>query len=212
MLAPLATYVPRLTARLFPDLLWRVATDERRAYLTFDDGPTRAMTPDLLRILERHDARATFFLVGAHAAARPALVRALRDAGHAVGNHSYTHPDAWRVSASRLVGELEQTTAVLEDLLGTRIRLLRPPYGRFTGTMRAWARARRQRIVMWDVMPADWLARTTRAQIEARVRRGLRPGSIVVLHDNPKCAATTPAALDALLTHLGGEGWTFGAL
>lgn len=212
MFARLATHVPRLTAGLFPDLLWRVPTERRRAYLTFDDGPTEAATSRLLDVLARHDVRATFFLVGAHAAARPGLVRAIRDAGHAIGNHTYTHPDAWRIDTSRLVAELERTTATLEDLTGAPVRLLRPPYGRFTRTMRAWARTRRQRMVMWDVVPADWLARTTQAQIEARVETGIRPGSIVVLHDNPTCCTTTPAAVDALLGRLRGEGWSFPAL
>src|SRR5690606_32492249 len=99
MIPTLATHVPRAAARFFPDLLWRVRTDARTVYLTFDDGPTTALTLPLLELLDRFNARASFFLLGKHAALLPDAVREIAAAGHTIGNHTYTHPGAWLTPA-----------------------------------------------------------------------------------------------------------------
>lgn len=211
MIAFLATHVPRLLGGFYPDLLWRMPTEDRCAYLTFDDGPT-ARTGRLLDLLERYEAQATFFLIGAHAQRDPGLVRATAAAGHTIGNHTFTHPDAWRTPVPALLSELDRTTALLEDLVQRPIRWMRPPYGRFTRAMRFWCQARRQRLTMWDVMPGDYLPQASETQIRRRILGGLRPGSIVVLHDNPKSYPITPDALEALLPALRDEGWRFPAL
>ena len=208
----LATYGPRLVAPLFPDCLWRTAERDRVAYLTFDDGPRAESTDRLLEVLAHFDARATFFLLGAQAERHPGRVRALHAAGHTVGNHSYTHPDAWRTPSPTVLGELARTTALLEDQLQTPVRWMRPPYGRFTGAMRSWCREHGQRLTMWDVMPGDFLAGTTVAALERRLLASLRPGSVVVLHDNPAVRHVTPAALERVLRTLSQDGWRFAAL
>src|SRR5690606_18259253 len=154
---------------------------ERVVYLTFDDGPSRQLTAPILDLLARFDARAAFFLIGARAARDPGLVRAIAAAGHTIGNHTYTHPDAWKTPVSRLVAELERTTALLEDQVQQTVRWMRPPYGRFTRAMRAWCLARRQRLTMWDVMPGDYLPGATSRKVERRLLAYVRRGSIVVM-------------------------------
>lgn len=208
----IATEIPRLSARFFPDLVWRLPHRGQVAYLTFDDGPSRQMTSRLLDVLARFDARATFFMIGAFAARDPGLVRAVHAAGHTVGNHTYTHPDAWKTPVHALLAELERTTGLLEDLTQQPLGWMRPPYGRFTRAMRAWCLSRRQHLTMWDVMPGDYLPRVTQAKLERRILGYLRHGSIVVLHDNPKADVHMPAALENLLRRLRDEGWTFPAL
>jgi peptidoglycan/xylan/chitin deacetylase (PgdA/CDA1 family) len=212
LVSVVGTRLPRLVAPLYREVLWRRPADERIAYLTFDDGPTTAMTRRLLDLLARFDAPSTFFLIGAAAERDPDLVRAVHAAGHTLGNHTFTHPDAWRTEAALVVAELARTTSVLEDMVQAPIRWMRPPYGRFTAAMRAWCRQNRQRLTMWDVGPGDYLPDATPAVIERRIRRHLRPGSIVVLHDNPKARDVTPAVLERLLPALRGEGWRFAAL
>jgi peptidoglycan/xylan/chitin deacetylase (PgdA/CDA1 family) len=208
----LATHGLRPFHRFFPDLLWRVDANARTAYLTFDDGPTTEVTRPLLDILEEYDARATHFLVGRHAEEHPDLVRALVDAGHRVGNHTYTHPDPWTLSEEALARELQRTTALLEDLVRAPIRALRPPYGHPTGFLREWCAAQNQRMVMWDVMPGDYLQTATAERVSSFVINHIRPGSVIVLHDNPICEDVTPQALDTILDTLTGEGWRFDAL
>ncbi len=212
MIPHLATYVPRWTSGLFPDILWHVPTEERVAFLTFDDGPTTALTQRILGILERFNAGATFFLMGENAASQPGLVRQMIEAGHTVGNHTYTHPNAWITSPSQIVVELDRTTSVLEHLSGSAVRFMRPPYGRFTPGIRKWCRVRRQRLVMWDVMPGDFYPTSTAHGIERHLLQTTRTGSIVVLHDNPKAAHSMPQALEHYLRALSADGWRFDAL
>lgn len=206
------TLLPRGAAHLFPDLLWRMPAVDRTAYLTFDDGPNPTLTRKLMDILDRHDARATFFLIGSKAERQPDLVRALADAGHAVGNHTFSHPDPWRTPRADLQRELDRTTAELETITSTPVRWMRPPYGHFTRPMRAWCGQQQQQLTMWDLAPADYLERISGADVERHVHAYIRKGSIIVLHDNPRAADATIPALERLLDVLTSEGWKFEAL
>lgn len=208
----LATHVLRPFQRYFPDMLWRRDEAHKTAYLTFDDGPTATMTEEILDILATYSAQATFFLIGRHAADHPDLVRRLHRAGHTLGNHTHTHPNAWSLPSADLRMELSRSTETIEQIAGTRVDVMRPPYGKFTGAMRTWCAERQQRMVMWDVMPGDYLRTATADRVDRFVRSTIRPGSIIVLHDNPICEGVTPPALDALLRRLTAEGWTFEAL
>lgn len=205
------TRVPRWAARFFPDMLWRMPDRERIAYLTFDDGPT-AGTGTLLDILHRFGVPATFFLLGRNVERDPGLVRAVVDAGHTLGNHTYSHLNAWKTSVTDLVHELDRTTGLIEDLTERPLRWMRPPYGYFTHTMRQWSKARCQRLTMWDVGLGDFLPNATASQIERRLLKAIRPGSIIVLHDNRNAQRITPLALTNTLSRLIDDGWRFAAL
>lgn len=207
-----ATQGLRPFQRFFPDMLWRVDASRRVAYLTFDDGPTPSITPQILDTLARYDARATCFLVGANADEHPELVRDLHQAGHRIGNHTYTHPDAWDTPHDVVRRELSKTTMRLEEITGATVPVMRPPYGHPTGAMRTWCAERQQRMVMWDVMPGDFLQTATQKGVEEFVINHVRPGSIIVLHDNPICKDVTPDALDTILSTLTASGWSFEAL
>lgn len=206
--------VPRLVSRRFPEVLWRMPGDEQRLYLTFDDGPDPKPggTAALLDRLDRIGARATFFFLGQNAAHDGGLVRAVHDAGHTVGNHTYSHPDPWKTRPDRLLAEAERTQAMLEDLTGAAAPYFRPPYGHLTGAVRDWTRRTDGQVVMWDVMPGDFLASAEPDRIAHHVVRFARPGSVVVLHEGGRARAVTPAALDQLLPRLRDAGWSFPAL
>jgi len=208
------THVPRWSAQFFPDLLWRIPTRERVAYITFDDGPSEHGTSALLDVLTRFEAKASFFLLGREAQRHPALVRALADAGHTIGNHSYSHPNAWSFGTSdtTVLRELERATGVLQDIIQQPVQWMRPPYGRFTQAMRRWCQVRRQRCTMWDVGPGDFLPSARQKEVVQRVLGLTRPGSIIVLHDNPKTQDMVPKALSAILQSLRDDGWRFAAL
>ncbi len=208
----IGTSLPRAVARWYPDVTWRVPTDERVAFLTFDDGPHPGLTDRIASVLDRHDGRASFFLLGSKAQRHPSLVRGLVDAGHTAGNHTFSHFDAWRADPSSVLDDLEHATDILETIAGTNISWMRPPYGRFTRSMRNWCRHRRQTMTMWDVGTGDYLQRVTGEHVLRHVETYIRPGSVIVLHDNPCCADTTPEALDRLLERMMGQGWRFEAL
>lgn len=170
--------------------------------LTFDDGPWPGHTESMLRVLRRERVRATFFMVGSLAAERPDLVRAVRDAGHVVANHSLTHPvePAFAELPERKVeAEIAQTAAALREAGAKKPSLFRPPGGSFDeGTiLEAWRQ--RERVVMWSVDPHDWDASRTPKQIAKDVLRRVRPGSIILLHDGGGDAADTIAALPRII-------------
>ena len=211
----LGTHLPRLAAPFFPDACWRRAParpTDRLAYLTFDDGPTLEMTPALLAKLDRYNAQGTFFLIGHNAARHRHLVRHIDAAGHQIGNHTYSHSDAWRTSSNKLLLELDYTSALLREITGKPVLFMRPPYGHFTRPMRAWCLTHRQHLTMWDVMPGDFLRWTSSRRVAERVFDMIRPGSIIVLHDNPDTKDVTLEALETILRRLTAEGWRFPVL
>lgn len=212
IIPPLATHGARALAPFFPDVVWRIDESAKVAYLTFDDAPTRTMTRGLLDLLAAYDARATFFLIGGHAEAHPELVRALAAAGHTIGNHTFTHPFPWQTPAAALHAQLDRTTRLLQELTGRRVRFVRPPYGQINGALRTWCAAHDHRVVMWDVMPGDFMPHVDRAYVECHILHHTRPGSIIVLHDNPVVEDVMPAALETILRTLARDGWRFEAL
>lgn len=208
----LGTHLPRLVAPLFPEVCWRCpprSADRRVAYLTFDDGPSPVATPQVLDLLRRYDARALFFLIGEHAAARPDIVHTILHEGHQIGNHSYTHRDPWLTRSSQMTREMEQADRLLEQLADRPVRWVRPPYGHLTPGLHRWCRRRKQHLAMWDVMPGDFLPWASPERLAARVVKLIRPGSVIVLHDHPRTRESTLLALELLLRRLTRAGWRF---
>jgi peptidoglycan/xylan/chitin deacetylase (PgdA/CDA1 family) len=156
--------------------------------LTFDDGPNPAWTPRLLDILASFDVRATFFMVGSHAQAEPALVRRVVAAGHVVGNHSWSHPNLAYTRTSRVRDELARSKQTLEELTGSPIRYFRPPFGaRRPAVLRA-ARELGMVPVLWNAMTSDWSepsADKIVARLASKIDRLERRGRAanIVLHD-----------------------------
>lgn len=106
----------------------RIGAPDRTLALTFDDGPDPEWTPQILGVLKAKGVKATFFMIGEEAAAEPALVRRVRDEGHEIGNHSFTHPNMAHVDEERVRLELTATDRALESILGRQVTLFRPPY------------------------------------------------------------------------------------
>lgn len=164
--------------------------------LTFDDGPNPEWTPRLLEILDRYDVKATFFLVGKFAEGEPALVRRMVDAGHAVGNHTWKHPNLAMSSARRIGEELSRTKDVLEQITGRAVRYFRPPFGARRPVALRTAGALGMTPVMWNAMTNDWeerdagkIAKRLEQKIEAAGWAG--KAANIVLHDGGHLAQGT---------------------
>jgi peptidoglycan/xylan/chitin deacetylase (PgdA/CDA1 family) len=169
--------------------------------LTFDDGPWPGDTEALLRVLRRERVHATFFMVGSLVAERPAVVRAVMEAGHVVANHSLTHPidpPFADLPDQRVEAEVAEAADALRDV-GARPTLFRPPGGSTDDAVALEAWRQHERVVLWSVDPHDWDAARTPKQIAHDVLRRVRPGSIVLLHDGGGDGADTIAALPKII-------------
>ncbi len=171
-------------------------------YFTFDDGPDPAWTPQILDILARNNAKATFFELGQMANSHPELHDAVLAAGHAIGSHSYSHPQLTKVSAAKRHREITG---------GPQSKCFRPPYGAENAQVKADIKAAGMRPVLWDVDSLDWTKPGTDA-IVANVLKTVHSGSIVLMHDAGGNRSETVAALDRLLPILAAKGYTFAAL
>ena len=199
---------PRITERI----LWHVPTREAKLALTFDDGPDREHTPRLLEILARHGAPATFFFVGRHVEAHFSVAQAVADAGHELGNHTFSHPLLVRLRDEEVVEELTRTDALLRTLNHARPRYMRPPMGLFSRRILDLVQQLDYRAVVGDVYPRDPHLPGA-DKIVRRVLRRVRRGSIIILHDGGNShfvdRRQTLAAVDRLIPRLRERGYRF---
>ncbi|MGA9354552.1 MAG: polysaccharide deacetylase family protein [Terriglobales bacterium] len=183
--------------------------------LTFDDGPNDPHTLKLLDVLAKHDVHATFFMIGRYVREQPAIARAVADAGHVVGNHTFTHPRLIFRSAAQTRAELTNCRSALEEAIGEHSNLFRPPFGgRRPSTLRI-ARELGLETVMWNVAGHDWKAWPA-SVIEAELARRIHAdgGDIILLHDGGHRAlgadrAQTVIATDHLIRRFRDQGFAF---
>jgi peptidoglycan-N-acetylglucosamine deacetylase len=173
--------------------------------LTFDDGPNRTATPEILETLSAYGVTATFFVVGEMAAANPAIVRREDREGHTIGNHSWDHPDLTQLDRAQVEAELQDTNDVVEQVTGTTPTRWRPPYGATNPAVEAAAEdVGLTSMVLWTVDPRDW-ADPPATTIRDRVLQAVQPDSIILLHDGT--GANTPEALPMILNGLADMGY-----
>lgn len=194
-----------MLAMLDGRIRWRMPATAKDVYLTFDDGPAPEVTPWVLDTLTEHDAKATFFCLGSNVERHPGLFDRLRSEGHAVGHHTWDHPDGWRTPARTYYRNVLRGA---EQVGGT---LFRPPYGRI-GIGRARALSKRYQVVMWDVLGGDFRKEMSGEACARHVLDRIKPGSIVVLHDNLKSAACLREALPLILAGLKANGYHCSAM
>lgn len=164
----------------FPRLITNVETSQPVAALTFDDGPHPDYTPQVLKILERHQAKATFFMVGEAAQKYPEIVKMVAEGGHAIGNHSWNHPYLPRLR-SRL-RRLKQMWACARALAPYSQRLFRPPFGAHNDQVLWDSKILRYKVIMWNASAQDWIPQNS-DEIAQKIIERLKPGNIFLLHD-----------------------------
>jgi peptidoglycan/xylan/chitin deacetylase (PgdA/CDA1 family) len=166
-------------------------TDRPEIWLTIDDGPDPDDTPRVLDLLDRHQARATFFLIGRRARLHPELVGEIIRRGHEIAHHTHTHPAGtfWCASPARLGAELDEASRVLAPF-GPPLRWFRPPVGIKHFLLSRALALRGLQCVTWTVRSGDCLSRRPET-VRGNVLRQLRPGAIVLMHEGP----SVPAAL-----------------
>lgn len=197
--------------RWLPDRLvvCRAPATDRALYLTFDDGPHPDHTAPVLDALARHDAKATFFLIGDQARRYPALVRRIVAEGHTLGNHSHTHPEFRALPLARQLAEIEAADAVLRPYVGDADIPFRTPRGALPLRLVAHLAARGRPIVYWSYDSLDY--RRPDPGVLVAMLAGQPPvaGDIVLMHDDGPAAETL---LDTLLPEWRGRGFALRAL
>lgn len=184
------------------------AVTSKVVYITFDDGPSPVYTPKVLKVLAQYRVHATFFEVGQNVAAHPSVTTRVYRAGNSVQNHSWSHPDLRKLSASQFAYQVTATDRQIRAHTGYRPCCLRPPYGAVNGAVRSRTAALGKKIALWTVDPRDW-SRPGASAIQARVLSHVRPGSVVLLHDGGGDRSQTVAALSGILRTLKARGYTF---
>lgn len=187
----------------------------RQIALTYDDGPNDPHTLKLLEVLAKHGVHATFFMIGQYVRQRPDIARAVGDAGHIIGNHTFTHPLLIFRSQARTRAELVNCCHALSDAVGEHSNLFRPPFG---GRRPATLRVAHQlgfETIMWNVTGYDWKAPAA-SSIETKVVSHLHAdgGNVILLHDGSHQGmgadrAQTVVATDNLIRRYKGEGYEF---
>jgi len=189
-----------------------LSVPDKTVVLTFDDGPS-AWTPRILDVLKRHDAKATFFVIGSHVAQHPDVLRRIVDEGHELGVHTFTHVNMANVPSWRLRFELDQTQLAIAAVTGRTTELLRPPYSSTTGGMaagdwRAISASGRYRVVLTDLDTKDWQKRGSDAIAAAGIPTDDH-GAVVMMHDGGGDRAQTAAGLEKMLVDLTDRGYRF---
>jgi peptidoglycan/xylan/chitin deacetylase (PgdA/CDA1 family) len=186
----------------------------RTVALTFDDGPG-ASTDAILQILREQNVRATFFNVGVNESVRPATVRAMRDQGHLLANHTWSHPDMTRLTSAQQAAEMDNESNQQASITGSFPCFFRPPYGATNSTTLSLAQARRMAVFNWSVDTEDWKANGSADQswvnriISLAQAGGSQTHPVVLLHNQANAMPATVAALPAIIAFYRDRGYTF---
>ena len=196
---------PWCLRKLYRGLLWRVSTEEKILYLSFDDGPHPVATPFVLEELGKYGAKATFFCIGKNVEAYPEIYRRILMEGHRVGNHTQDHLNGWKVDDRRYLENVRAAARRIDS------DLFRPPYGRISALQSSLLRSPpfNYSIIMWDVLSGDFDKTLTGERCARNVIRNSGPGSVVVFHDSEKAFERLREALPMMLKEFSVRGYRF---
>lgn len=193
---------PSLLRLIFPSALWRVQTNSKKVYITFDDGPNELVTPWTLDLLKKHNAKASFFLRGDNHEKYPNLVARIQKEGHSIGNHSYSHVDGWKTNNKDYYLDIEKADNIINS------KLLRPPYGRIRYSQYLELK-KKYSIVMWDVIPGDFDKSISKEDCYDNLISYTKKGSIIALHDYERSFEKLKYCLPKYLEELSAKGFSF---
>ncbi|MFP9114152.1 polysaccharide deacetylase family protein [Flavobacterium sp. RHBU_3] len=198
--------------KFFGGFIWNVARREKTVYLTFDDGPIPQVTPWVLDVLKRHDIKATFFCIGDNIEKHPEVFEQVIAAGHAVGNHTFNHVNGWVVDDEIYVKNAELCQKSIEKHKPEGTRLFRPPYGKMSRKQASAMRHKGFKLIMWDVLSADFDQDITPEKCLKNVINNVENGSIIIFHDSEKARRNLQYALPRAIEYLKRERYRFGLL
>ena len=182
--------------------------DRMEIALSFDDGPHPRLTPVILSILEEYGIKATFFMVGENVGYYPDAARAVVEAGHEIGNHTFSHRRFNRMNEAQILEEIHDCEHAISEVSDAPIRFIRPPEGQMNETLCRVIGGLGYRIILWDVDTRDW-AHTAPAEIARHILDNVQAGDIILMHDFIGHNSPTPEALRLVLPELLSRGYHF---
>lgn len=199
---------PFILRWIYPTLVWRKRNKPDSIYITFDDGPIPVVTPAVLKILKKFNAKATFFCIGDNIRKHPDVFSEVVSGGHSIGNHTFNHLRGWDTPDAEYIDNFKQCDQLV------RSNLFRPPYGRIKKSQIAALHRIRPdlKIIMWDVLSADYDPNLSPEQCLKNVLTHTEPGSIVVFHDSLKAFERLEYALPLALQAWSDKGYSFRSL
>ena len=204
------------TSQVYGSTFTGLRPGSRLLALTYDDGPNDPYTWRMMEVLERHDVKATFFLLGSFVQQKPDIARALVAAGHAIGSHTWDHPNLIFASSAETRRQLQRTRQAIIDATGVDPRIFRPPFGGRRPSSLRIARQLGLQPVMWSVTCYDWKAKSA-DEIVAHADRQIRGGDVILLHDGEYHRigvdrSRTVEATDRILARYRAEGYDFATI
>ena len=190
------------------DVVYSWNSQEKKIALTFDDGPHPVHTPEILEILAEYGVRATFFVIGQNLEYYGDLLKCEVEAGHEIGNHTYSHRNLRSLAAVEIQREISDTENAVYDCANYRTKLLRPPEGKLGEEICRTAQESNYTVVCWSVDTRDW-AHTSTEEIVNHVLSSVEGGDIILFHDFVSGESPTPEALRQIIPVLLKEGYEF---
>jgi len=181
-------------------------SDRKVIALTFDDGPSQDQTNDILYVLKTYDIKATFFVLGQNVKAHPDLTLRIVQHGHAIGNHTWSHPYSQQSKASA-ARQIDQTTDLIKKITGVKTELFRPPGGYLTNGLASYAQQKKNAVIMWSIDTTDY--RNKSQTIINNALKNAKSGGIILLHDGGGNRHQTLVALPHLIEGLQKQGYEF---
>lgn len=184
------------------------AAQTHQIALTFDDGPSIQNTEEILSILKEYGIRATFFVIGENAAADPDRIRMIYEAGHEIGNHTYTHSYISKIGKDALREEIRKTEEILQSITGQKPKVFRPPGGIYDEASLRVLEEMGYRSVLWSLDTKDWCMPKSDT-IASKIEENAVSGDIILFHDLNDKRLPTPDALKRILPYLKENGYEF---
>ncbi len=200
--------IPFFVPYFFPKRRWHFPRTHKTIYLTFDDGPIPEVTTWVLNELKKYNAKATFFCIGKNIEENPSIFSQIIQDGHAVGNHTFNHLNSNTVSEKEYIENIVKAEVYFEKAP----KLFRPPYGKLNSKKTNLILNKGYKIVMWDVLSADFDQSITKEACLKNVINNTQEGSIIIFHDSVKASKNLQYVLPKVLAHFSEKGFNIKAI
>lgn len=201
----------RFLKLFFSKYIWKLPNDDKKIYLTFDDGPIPELTEWVLELLKKEDIKATFFCIGDNIQKHPEVFKQIISGHHAVGNHTFNHLNGWKTSTKEYLKNVSLCNSVIKkfEISNLQSKLFRPPYGKIKSKQSKELQKLGYKIIMWDVLTYDFDNSLNPEDCFVKTLKNTSSGSIIVFHDSIKAHRNMKFVLPKLIQTLKENGFVF---